>query len=194
MSSKLRGRATGVVEGVTMSVLASKDQDHRPVAADHIPWPQKNPSSCPISAVKARLRTAGLRPTRQRMALGWLLFAKGDRHVSAEMLYEEALRAREPLSLATVYNTLRQFSEAGLLRQVSVSGPKTFFDTNVSEHHHFYNEDDETVTDIPGSMIQVAGLPDAPEGMVIASVEVIVRLRSADGEEIETKRVMGHHA
>ena len=78
------------------------------------------------------------------MALGWLLFAKGDRHVSAEMLYEEAIRAREPLSLATVYNTLRQFSEAGLLRQVSVSGPKTFFDTNVSEHHHFYNEDDET--------------------------------------------------
>ncbi|WP_377841326.1 iron response transcriptional regulator IrrA [Bosea sp. UC22_33] len=177
-----------------MSVLASKDHDHRPVSADHIPWPQKNPSSCPISAVKARLRTAGLRPTRQRMALGWLLFAKGDRHVSAEMLYEEALRAREPLSLATVYNTLRQFSEAGLLRQVSVSGPKTFFDTNVSEHHHFYNEDDETVTDIPGSMIQVAGLPDAPEGMVISSVEVIVRLRSADGEEIETKRVVGHHA
>ena len=123
--------------------------------ADQIPWPQKVPAACPISAVKSRLRSVGLRPTRQRMALGWLLFAKGDRHVSAEMLYEEALRAREPLSLATVYNTLRQFSEAGLLRQVSVSGPKTFFDTNVSEHHHFYNEDDETVTDIPGSMIQV---------------------------------------
>jgi Fur family iron response transcriptional regulator len=121
------------------------------------------------------------------MALGWLLFAKGDRHVSAEMLYEEALRAREPLSLATVYNTLRQFSEAGLLRQVSVSGPKTFFDTNVSEHHHFYNEDDETVVDIPGSTIQVAGLPEAPEGMMISSVEVIVRLRRADGQEIETR-------
>ncbi|MCO5090802.1 iron response transcriptional regulator IrrA [Bosea sp. (in: a-proteobacteria)] len=177
-----------------MSVLATKDHDHSPVSGDHIPWPQKSPTSCPISAVKARLRTAGLRPTRQRMALGWLLFAKGDRHVSAEMLYEEALRAREPLSLATVYNTLRQFSEAGLLRQVSVSGPKTFFDTNVSEHHHFYNEDDETVTDIPGSMIQVAGLPAAPEGMVIASVEVIVRLRNADGEEIEARRAVGRHA
>ena len=149
---------------------------------------------CPFHDVRQRLRRVGLRPTRQRVSLGWLLFAKGDRHVSAEMLYEEALRAREPLSLATVYNTLRQFSEAGLLRQVSVSGPKTFFDTNVSEHHHFYNEDDETVTDIPGSMIQVAGLPEAPEGMVISSVEVIVRLRSADGEEIETKRVVGHHA
>jgi len=177
-----------------MSVLSNKDLDHKPVASDHIPWPQKNPASCPISAVKSRLRTAGLRPTRQRMALGWLLFAKGDRHVSAEMLYEEAIRAREPLSLATVYNTLRQFSEAGLLRQVSVSGPKTFFDTNVSEHHHFYNEDDETVTDIPGSTIHVSGLPEAPEGMVISSVEVIVRLRSADGEEVQTKRVVDHHA
>ena len=144
--------------------------------------------------IEERLRHSGLRPTRQRVALGDLLFAKGDRHVSAEMLYEEALRAREPLSLATVYNTLRQFSEAGLLRQVSVSGPKTFFDTNVSEHHHFYNEDDETVVDIPGSEIQVTGLPMAPEGMVVSSVEVIVRLRSADGEEIETKRVVGHHA
>ena len=151
-------------------------------------------TGCPWHDVNEMLQSVGLRPTRQRMALGWLLFAKGDRHVSAEMLYEEALRAREPLSLATVYNTLRQFSEAGLLRQVSVSGPKTFFDTNVSEHHHFYNEDDETVTDIPGSMIQVAGLPEAPEGMVISSVEVIVRLRSADGEEIESKRVVGHHA
>ena len=177
-----------------MSVLASKDREQA-VAAEHIPWPQKSPTSCPISGVKARLRAAGLRPTRQRMALGWLLFAKGDRHVSAEMLYEEALRAREPLSLATVYNTLRQSSEAGLLRQVSVSGPKTFFDTNVSEHHHFYNEEDETVTDIPGSMIHVSGLPEAPEGMMISSVEVIVRLRNADGEEVTTaKRVAGHHA
>ncbi|PTM41197.1 Fur family iron response transcriptional regulator [Bosea sp. 124] len=182
-----------------MSVSSLKDQDQQRVMADHIPWPQKSPASCPISAVKARLRTAGLRPTRQRMALGWLLFAKGDRHVSAEMLYEEALRAREPLSLATVYNTLRQFSEAGLLRQVSVSGPKTFFDTNVSEHHHFYNEDDETVVDIPGSTIQVAGLPDAPDGMMISSVEVIVRLRRADGQEIESRTIesrmpVGHHA
>jgi Fur family iron response transcriptional regulator len=181
-----------------MSVSFPKVVAQPQATADHIPWPQKSPASCPISAVKNRLRTAGLRPTRQRMALGWLLFAKGDRHVSAEMLYEEALRAREPLSLATVYNTLRQFSEAGLLRQVSVSGPKTFFDTNVSEHHHFYNEDDETVVDIPGSTIQVAGLPEAPEGMIISSVEVIVRLRRADGSEVETamplSKLAGHHA
>lgn len=177
-----------------MSVSSSKVQGQAHLHADQIPWPQTGPASCPISAVKARLRTAGLRPTRQRMALGWLLFAKGDRHVSAEMLYEEAIRAREPLSLATVYNTLRQFSEAGLLRQVSVSGPKTFFDTNVSEHHHFYNEDDETVIDIPGSTIQVAGLPVAPEGMEISSVEVIVRLRRADGEETQMRVAGGRHA
>jgi Fur family iron response transcriptional regulator len=187
MFSKLRAAKPAMWKASSMSFSSPKDQTAQRAMADQIPWPQKSPASCPISAVKARLRTAGLRPTRQRMALGWLLFAKGDRHVSAEMLYEEALRAREPLSLATVYNTLRQFSEAGLLRQVSVSGPKTFFDTNVSEHHHFYNEDDETVVDIPGSTIQVAGLPEAPEGMMISSVEVIVRLRRADGQEIETR-------
>jgi Fur family iron response transcriptional regulator len=182
------------MEGVSMGVSSVKELDQNRVVADPIPWPEKSPASCPISAVKSRLRVAGLRPTRQRMALGWLLFAKGDRHVSAEMLYEEAIRAREPLSLATVYNTLRQFSEAGLLRQVSVSGPKTFFDTNVSEHHHFYNEEDETVVDIPASTIQVAGLPEAPEGMVISSVEVIVRLRRADGSEVEAKIAQGRLA
>ena len=144
--------------------------------------------------IEERLRHSGLRPTRQRVALGDLLFAKGDRHLTVEELHEEAVTAGVPVSLATVYNTLHQFTEAGLIRVLAVEGSKTYFDTNVSEHHHFYNEDDETVTDIPGSMIQVAGLPEAPEGMVISSVEVIVRLRSADGEEIETKRVVGHHA
>ena len=167
-----------------MSDLISQDQGYGSTARQ----------GCPFHDVRQRLRRVGLRPTRQRVSLGWLLFAKGDRHVSAEMLYEEAIRAREPLSLATVYNTLRQFSEAGLLRQVSVSGPKTFFDTNVSEHHHFYNEDDETVVDIPGSTIQVAGLPQAPEGMEISSVEVIVRLRRADGEATEIRVAGGRHA
>ena len=81
---------------------------------------------------KAMLRQVGLRPTRQRMALGWILFAKGDRHLTAEMLYEEATKAKVPVSLATVYNTLHQFTEVGLLRQVAVDGSKTYFDTNVS--------------------------------------------------------------
>ena len=88
-------------------------------------------TGCPWHDVKAMLRDVGLRPTRQRMALGWILFAKGDRHLTAEMLYEEATKAKVPVSLATVYNTLHQFTEVGLLRQVAVDGSKTYFDTNV---------------------------------------------------------------
>ena len=186
--------ATAGITDVDMSEIASNISDDAAAVAEIGRGRQPALTGCPWHDVNEMLQSVGLRPTRQRMALGWLLFAKGDRHVSAEMLYEEALRAREPLSLATVYNTLRQFSEAGLLRQVSVSGPKTFFDTNVSEHHHFYNEDDETVVDIPGSTIQVAGLPEAPDGMIISSVEVIVRLRRADGQEIDTKMPLAHLA
>ena len=86
------------------------------------------------------LRQVGLRPTRQRMALGWILFGKGDRHLTAEVLYEEATRAKVPVSLATIYNTLHQFTEVGLLRQVAVDGSKAYFDTNASAHHHFFVE------------------------------------------------------
>ena len=99
--------------------------------------------------MKAKLREVGLRPTRQRMALGWILFAKGDRHVTAEMLYEEANHAKVPVSLATVYNTLHQFTDVGLLRQVAVDGSKAYFDTNNTEHHHFFVEDDNDLLDIP---------------------------------------------
>ena len=87
------------------------------------------------------LRGAGLRPTRQRVALAELLFATGDRHVTAELLHEEALERMVPVSLATVYNTLHQFTEAGLLREVAVEGAKTYFDTNTSNHFHFFCED-----------------------------------------------------
>jgi Fur family iron response transcriptional regulator len=97
-------------------------------------------NGCPWHDVKAMLREVGLRPTRQRMSLGWILFSKGDRHITAEMLYEEATRAKVPVSLATVYNTLHQFTDVGLLRQVAVDGSKSYFDTNVSDHHHFFIE------------------------------------------------------
>lgn len=169
-----------------MTEPMSASIDHRPNATmpAHLgEAPRKPATGCPVGALRNRLREVGLRPTRQRMALGWLLFSKGDRHVCAEMLYDEARRAREPLSLATVYNTLRQFSDAGLLRQVPVAGPKTFFDTNTSEHHHFYDETTDTVRDILDSGISVSGLPRAPEGMRIASVEVIVRLRPIHAQE-----------
>ena len=106
-------------------------------------------TGCPWHDVKAMLREVGLRPTRQRMALGWILFAKGDRHITAEMLYEEAISAKVPVSLATVYNTLHQFTEVGLLRQVAVDGSKTYFDTNTTDHHHFFVEGEHALLDIP---------------------------------------------
>jgi Fur family iron response transcriptional regulator len=126
---------------------------------------------------RAMLRLAGLRPTRQRLALANLLFAKGNRHISAEMLHEEAMTASVPVSLATVYNTLHQFTEAGLLREVVVDGARTYFDTNVDDHHHFFIEDDIEVVDIPSSLIRVGDLPVPPEGMEITRVDIVVRLR-----------------
>jgi Fur family iron response transcriptional regulator len=132
---------------------------------------------CPFSDLRDKLRRVGLRPTRQRVSLGWLLFAKGDRHVTAEVLYDEARRARVPVSLATVYNTLHQFTEAGLLRQLAVDGSKAYFDTNPTEHHHFFLEDEGELVDVPAEGVTVGALPDAPEGMEVAGVEVIIRLR-----------------
>src|SRR6516164_4536753 len=131
----------------------------------------------PWRDVKERLRKVGLRPTRQRMALGWILFAKGDRHITAEMLYEEANRAKVPVSLATVYNTLHQFTEVGLLRQIAVDGSKAYFDTNNTEHHHFFIEDNSDLLDIPSSDVVVGKAPVAPEGYEIARIDVVVRLR-----------------
>ncbi len=134
-------------------------------------------SGCPVHSLKGRLREAGLRPTRQRIALGWMLFGKGDRHVSAEALHEEATKARVPVSLATVYNTLHQFKEAGLLRQVAMDGAKTYFDTNTSDHHHFFIEGEDRMMDIPGPGLSVTNLPEVPDGMEIEKIDVIVRLR-----------------
>jgi Fur family iron response transcriptional regulator len=116
------------------------------------------------------------------MALGWLLFGKGDRHLSAEMLYEEATRAKVPVSLATIYNTLHQFTDVGLLRQVAVDGSKAYFDTNVSDHHHFFLEDNDALMDIPGAEVIVGKTPQAPEGYEVARVDIVVRLRKKTGK------------
>jgi Fur family iron response transcriptional regulator len=137
-------------------------------------------TGCPWHDTKAMLRQVGMRPTRQRMALGWMLFARGDRHITAEMLYEEATRAKVPVSLATVYNTLHQFTEVGLLRQVAVDGSKTYFDTNASEHHHFFVEGENALVDIPGAEVIVGKMPTPPEGYEIARVDVVVRLKRKD--------------
>jgi Fur family iron response transcriptional regulator len=124
----------------------------------------------------ARLRAVGLRPTRQRLGLAALLFESGDRHISAEQLLEEANAAGIRVSLATVYNTLHQFTELGLLRELSVDGAKTYFDTNLKDHHHFYCEEDGELTDIEGHSISVDGLPHLPEGSRLKRVDVIVRV------------------
>jgi Fur family iron response transcriptional regulator len=123
------------------------------------------------------LRKVGLRPTRQRLALAGLLFSHGDRHVTAETLHEEAVAAGVRVSLATVYNTMHQFTDAGLLREVTVDGTRTYFDTNTGDHHHFYCEDDGMLTDIDGTGIEVGGLPQPPHGAKVDRVDVIVRLR-----------------
>jgi Fur family transcriptional regulator, iron response regulator len=136
------------------------------------------PAACVARDVGGMLRNSGLRPTRQRIALGRLLFSKGDRHVTAEILHEEAMRVRVPVSLATVYNTLHQFTQAGLLREVAVDGSKTYFDTNVSDHHHFLVEDENRLMDIPDSHMELSNLPEPPEGFEIARVDVLVRLRA----------------
>ena len=133
-------------------------------------------NGCPWHDVKTKLREVGLRPTRQRMALGWILFAKGDRHLTAEMLYEEATKAKVPVSLATVYNTLHQFTDVGLLREVVVEPGRSYFDTNIDDHHHFFSEPSGTLQDIPGDGVVISGLPQPPAGSQIRRVEVIVRL------------------
>jgi len=124
------------------------------------------------------LATAGLRPTRQRMSLARLLVGDGHhRHVTAESLFEAAKGQGEGVSLATVYNTLRAFCDAGLLQEVTVDGSKSYFDTNTHDHPHFYWEDDAKLTDAPSDQLQISKLPEAPEGSEIASVDVVIRLR-----------------
>jgi Fur family iron response transcriptional regulator len=109
--------------------------------------------------------------------LAQLLFARGDRHVTAEGLHEEAVTSGVPVSLATVYNTMHQFTQSGLLREVTVDGSRLYFDTNTGDHHHFYCEDDGTLMDIDGAVIEVAGVPLPPHGAQVERVDVIVRLK-----------------
>jgi Fur family iron response transcriptional regulator len=133
------------------------------------------PPTCPD--VAECLRAVGLRPTRQRLALARLLFDGGDRHVTAEHLHGEAEACAIRVSLATVYNTLHQFTEAGLLREVVVEPGRSYFDTNVSDHHHFFCESTGRLQDIPGELVMVGQLPTPPEGAEIRRVEVIIRIR-----------------
>ncbi len=125
----------------------------------------------------AMLRRAGLRPTRQRIALSSILFSGGNRHLTAEMLHAEAIAAGIAVSLATIYNNLHQFTEAGLVRQISVDGSKAFFDTNPTAHHHFFLTGEHVLLDIPATDVVLGALPEPPDGYEIARVDVVVRLR-----------------
>lgn len=127
------------------------------------------------------LRGAGLRPTRQRLLLARLLFGGMDRHVSAEALHAEANGLDGQVSLATVYNTLHQFRAAGLLRELAIDGARAYFDTNTSNHNHFFIEREGELIDIPGSGIEVRGMPETPAGMKISHIDVVVRLVPDDG-------------
>jgi Fur family transcriptional regulator, iron response regulator len=127
------------------------------------------------------LRQAGLRPTRQRLMLGEFLFSKGGRHVTADMIYTEAVAANMPISLATVYNTLNQFTDAGLLRQIGVDGSKSFFDTNPGTHHHFFVDYEDRLLDVPAPGVEIEQLPQPLPGYEVVGVDVIVHLRRKPG-------------
>ena len=127
--------------------------------------------------VLERLRSSGLRPTRQRMALAKLLFAQGDRHVTAEGLFNEAKEHRVDVSLATVYNALHDFTEKSLLREISIDSSRSYFDTNVGDHYHFYFERSGKLQDIPAEQIAITILPQAPDGAEVARVDVIIRVK-----------------
>jgi len=130
----------------------------------------------PYSHFLDQIKEAGLRPTRQRLALSKLLFGGENRHVTAESLHGEAQREKMRVSLATVYNTLHQFTKAGILREIVVDAQRSYFDTNTGNHHHFYFEKDGQLMDINDEMISIAKIPQAPEGMAIKSIDVVVRI------------------
>jgi Fur family iron response transcriptional regulator len=133
----------------------------------------------PSPMVVERLRRVGLRPTRQRVSLAQLLFDVPDRHVTAEQLHGEAVAAAIRVSLATVYNTLHQFTAAGLMREVVVEPGRSYFDTNIDNHHHFFCESTGHLQDIPGELVKVGELPQPPAGAEIRRVDVIIRVRQA---------------
>lgn len=127
--------------------------------------------------VLSLLKRVGLRPTRQRVALVTSLYGRGHRHVTAEGLFQEVNSGGLRISLATVYNALHQFKEVGLLRELAVEGAKSQFDTNISAHHHFFVEGENRMIDIPASSVGFSALPDVPEDMEIARIDVVVRLK-----------------
>ncbi|CAN5811891.1 transcriptional repressor [soil metagenome] len=132
------------------------------------------------TCAEAWLGKAGLRPTRQRLALDHLLVGDGrHRHVTAEGLYDAARASGAAVSLATVYNTLRAFCDARLLSEVTVDGSRSYFDTRTDDHPHYYWEEGGRLTDAPADAVRLATGPVAPPGTTVARVDVVIRLRPA---------------
>lgn len=138
----------------------------------------------PFSHALERLKRHGLRPTRQRLALVKLLFDRGDRHLTADQLHAEAAAAGVKVSLATIYNTLNQFTAAGVLREVIVESGRSYFDTNTSDHHHVLIEPSGELFDVPADHVKLTGLPPLPEGTSLRRVDVILRV-SKDTNKID---------
>lgn len=149
---------------------------------------QQDELSAPVAITRAEagelLNRLGLRQTRQRLDLFELLFGAEHRHVTADDLHLEARKARIPMSLATVYNTLNQFADCGLIRRIAVSGERTYFDTDTRGHQHYYIEAEDRVTDIPMNSVLVSDLPPPPEGYVITKVDVVVHLERVRGASL----------
>jgi Fur family iron response transcriptional regulator len=133
-----------------------------------------------------RLQRAGVRPTRQRLILAELLFANGDRHVTAEMLFSEARDVGMSISQATIYNTLNQFTDAGLLRRIGPDGSRSFFDTNTTVHPHFYLDDEGILIDVPEGGIALESMPQALPGHELSRIDVIIHLRRKPGSKATT--------
>ena len=131
-----------------------------------------------------RLNEAGLRPTRQRLALAELLIRTAPRHVTAEELYHEASLAGIHVSLATIYNTLHQFTQAGLMGEVVVGSGQSYFDTTAHAHHHFFDKSTGEIFDVPDDAVDIGKVPQAPAGKVIERVDVVIRIRNATPEEL----------
>ena len=167
---------------MTETNITAMDATATEVVASDMPAPSA-PSGCADTDhaprdVEAMLRDAGLRPTRQRVVLAQLLFARGDRHLTAEMLHTEAAQSGQQVSLATVYNTLNVFAKMGMLREIGVDGSMTYFDTRTGDHHHFFIEGAGDIRDIPMTQISIGRMASIPEGYEISRVDLVVRLRA----------------
>ena len=169
-----------MLDGLTLCLWIEVPKWRDPERPNGIPGMSSAETHSETQSLSGRLTKAGLRPTRQRLALADLLYAAGDRHVTAEQLHKEAGEAGITVSLATVYNTLHQFTGSGLLREVVVEAGRSYFDTNTTDHHHFFVEDELRLTDIPAERVGFVTLPDAPEGTEIERVDLIIRLKAKE--------------